>query len=388
MGLPRSNGCAYADSPASRADAADAQRVAAARPRRPLHRGPDRRRGARALRRRRQVLVDRHAALQLPVHRPALLPDRVGAARRPGQGRRPTRPRPPTSGGRWRPSAARRRTCSAAPSTAARPNPGRSRPVSHGCPTGGLPRRPRAQHPRGGRPMSAPTPQELVERALALSRADDCVVLVEASAHANLRWAANTLTTNGDTRSVDVTVISFLGASGGSAAGVGVAAGPRHGGAGARLRGGGAGGRAGRGRRAAARGRRLGRLRGAAGDHVGGGLRRVRARPGRADARGGGRRHRAGSASPSTRSTRSTWPRRPACGCATPSRRPASSSRPRATSAPARPGSGAARDVRRRVDLRGHGRRPADRGWAGRPGGSSWPPGGTTRSCRRARSPT
>jgi len=67
--------------------------------------------------------------------------------------------------------------------------------------------------------MSAPTPQELAERALALSRADDCVVLVEASTHANLRWASNTLTTNGDTRSVDVTVISFLGASGGSAAG-------------------------------------------------------------------------------------------------------------------------------------------------------------------------
>ena len=33
-------------------------------------------RGARHLRRRRQVVVDRHAALQLPVHRPALLPDR------------------------------------------------------------------------------------------------------------------------------------------------------------------------------------------------------------------------------------------------------------------------------------------------------------------------
>ena len=67
--------------------------------------------------------------------------------------------------------------------------------------------------------MSAPTPQELAERALELSRADDCVVLVEASAHANLRWASNALTTNGDTRSVDVTVISFLGAAGGSAAG-------------------------------------------------------------------------------------------------------------------------------------------------------------------------
>lgn len=39
----------------------------------------------------------------------------------------PTRRRPPTSGGRWRRSAARRRTSSAAPSTAARPSRARSR---------------------------------------------------------------------------------------------------------------------------------------------------------------------------------------------------------------------------------------------------------------------
>ena len=45
--------------------------------------GADRQGRARHLRRRRQVLVDRHAALQLPVHRPAVLPDRGRQARRP-----------------------------------------------------------------------------------------------------------------------------------------------------------------------------------------------------------------------------------------------------------------------------------------------------------------
>ncbi len=50
-------------------DPADGERVAAAGCRRTEHRGADRRRRARHLCRRRQVLVDRHAALQLPVHR-------------------------------------------------------------------------------------------------------------------------------------------------------------------------------------------------------------------------------------------------------------------------------------------------------------------------------
>ena len=109
-------------------DPADGQRLAAALARRPLHRRPDRPRRARSLRRRRQVVVDRHAALQLPVHRPAVLPDRGRPAGRPGPRRRPTRPPRPTSGTRWRRSAARTPGSSAAPSTAARRNPGRSPP--------------------------------------------------------------------------------------------------------------------------------------------------------------------------------------------------------------------------------------------------------------------
>jgi predicted Zn-dependent protease len=58
--------------------------------------------------------------------------------------------------------------------------------------------------------MSAHT---VVERALALSRADGCVVVVEESSSANLRWANNTLTTNGVVRGRSVAVISVVGES-------------------------------------------------------------------------------------------------------------------------------------------------------------------------------
>ncbi len=54
-------------------------------------------------------------------------------------------------------------------------------------------------------------PQETVERALALSKADGCVVLATERSEANLRWASNTLTTNGSMRSREVAVISVVG---------------------------------------------------------------------------------------------------------------------------------------------------------------------------------
>ncbi len=49
------------------------------------------------------------------------------------------------------------------------------------------------QHHAGGRPMSARTnqPHEIVEQALALSRADGCVVIADEHSTANLRWAGN-----------------------------------------------------------------------------------------------------------------------------------------------------------------------------------------------------
>ena len=63
------------------------------------------------------------------------------------------------------------------------------------------------------------TPQALVEHALATSTADDCVTIVSDSTSANLRWANNTLTTNGVMHSVHVTVVSFVRRADGTAAG-------------------------------------------------------------------------------------------------------------------------------------------------------------------------
>ncbi len=63
------------------------------------------------------------------------------------------------------------------------------------------------------------TPQELVEHALATSRADHCIAIVRNETSANLRWANNTLTTNGVMHAVSVTVISFVGAGSGSMSG-------------------------------------------------------------------------------------------------------------------------------------------------------------------------
>ncbi|MCA1712732.1 MAG: TldD/PmbA family protein [Actinobacteria bacterium] len=54
---------------------------------------------------------------------------------------------------------------------------------------------------------------DVVERALGLSRADGCVVIVRESSSVDLRWANNTLTTNGSGRSRSVTVISVMGES-------------------------------------------------------------------------------------------------------------------------------------------------------------------------------
>ena len=66
----------------------------------------------------------------------------------------------------------------------------------------------------------ATSPQDLVEHALAASTSDGCVVIVEDSTSANLRWANNTLTTNGAMRGTSVTVIATVGAGEGTAAGV------------------------------------------------------------------------------------------------------------------------------------------------------------------------
>jgi predicted Zn-dependent protease len=59
------------------------------------------------------------------------------------------------------------------------------------------------------------TVQALVELALSASTSDDCIVVADHRTSANLRWANNTLTTNGVMRGIDVTAVSFARKSGG-----------------------------------------------------------------------------------------------------------------------------------------------------------------------------
>ncbi|MEU1077446.1 MULTISPECIES: metallopeptidase TldD-related protein [unclassified Streptomyces] len=63
-------------------------------------------------------------------------------------------------------------------------------------------------------------PHEIVERALALSNADGCVVIADEHSSANLRWAGNALTTNGVTRGRTLTVIATVDGAEGTASGV------------------------------------------------------------------------------------------------------------------------------------------------------------------------
>ncbi|MGQ0520037.1 MAG: metallopeptidase TldD-related protein [Actinomycetota bacterium] len=66
---------------------------------------------------------------------------------------------------------------------------------------------------------------ELVERALALSHADQCVVLAWETTTANVRWANNTSTTNGVGRSTRLAVVSVVGRRVGSVSVTSVSAG-------------------------------------------------------------------------------------------------------------------------------------------------------------------
>ncbi|MEU2350178.1 metallopeptidase TldD-related protein [Modestobacter sp. NPDC049651] len=63
------------------------------------------------------------------------------------------------------------------------------------------------------------SPQEIVEQALAASKADAAVAFVVESSEANLRWAGNSLTTNGAMRSRQVVVVSFVDGGSGTATG-------------------------------------------------------------------------------------------------------------------------------------------------------------------------
>jgi hypothetical protein len=72
-------------------------------------------------------------------------------------------------------------------------------------------------HPIGPHPTG---PQDTVERALAAARSDDCIVIADESSTANLRWAGNTLTTNGVSRSRQLTVIAISRRTAGTSVGV------------------------------------------------------------------------------------------------------------------------------------------------------------------------
>jgi predicted Zn-dependent protease len=67
--------------------------------------------------------------------------------------------------------------------------------------------------------LNAASPQDLVEHALAASTSAHCVAIVQDSTSANLRWAGNTLTTNGVMHSISVTVVALHETSAGTAAG-------------------------------------------------------------------------------------------------------------------------------------------------------------------------
>ncbi|MET0739996.1 MAG: metallopeptidase TldD-related protein [Candidatus Nanopelagicales bacterium] len=64
------------------------------------------------------------------------------------------------------------------------------------------------------------TAQEIVERGLAASTTEGCVVLVHETSSVNLRWAVNTLTTNGFMAGRDVTVVAVVGEGQQASAGV------------------------------------------------------------------------------------------------------------------------------------------------------------------------
>jgi len=54
---------------------------------------------------------------------------------------------------------------------------------------------------------------DIVEKALAMSKADGCIAILDESSTVDLRWANSTLTTNGSRRERSLTVVSVVGTS-------------------------------------------------------------------------------------------------------------------------------------------------------------------------------
>jgi predicted Zn-dependent protease len=70
------------------------------------------------------------------------------------------------------------------------------------------------QHRAGGTLIDFP---QIIDRVLNLSRADACIVIGRQNTNANVRWANNTVTTNGATESVALSILSIVGRRIGSA---------------------------------------------------------------------------------------------------------------------------------------------------------------------------
>ncbi len=73
---------------------------------------------------------------------------------------------------------------------------------------GALPAGEHPQHRAGGVLI---TLQETIDRVLRLSKADACIVIARRVASVNIRWAHNTVTTNGDADEAQLSVISIVG---------------------------------------------------------------------------------------------------------------------------------------------------------------------------------
>jgi len=63
------------------------------------------------------------------------------------------------------------------------------------------------------------TPQRIVETALGVSDADGCIVVVNSSSSANIRWANNTVTTNGVAQELSWFVVAVVGGAAATVAG-------------------------------------------------------------------------------------------------------------------------------------------------------------------------
>ncbi|WP_324274828.1 PmbA/TldA family metallopeptidase [Blastococcus brunescens] len=237
--------------------------------------------------------------------------------------------------------------------------------------------------------MTRVSPQELVDKCLAASTADDQIAFVVESSEANLRWAANSLTTNGSMRSRQVVVISFVDGGAGMAAGTVTRTGTPDV---AEL---------------VAASEQAARDAGPAEDAV---PLISDPRPGaatgtpppprprsasspisrRTSDRRSGRRAPAMScctASPSTSWRRPTSAARPACGCGTTSRPAGWSSTARAPTSAAPCGRAWARGTSA-TSRWPTSRRTSSARWGGRSAGWSCPPGGTRRCCHHRRSAT